>query len=140
MKKIIAAVTLCLMLAGVLVSCSSNSPEGVAEKFMKCMKNKDANGMVELLEFSQTEKPLTAEEIKEGKEQIAEMIEKKVFKSLDEKGGIKSYDVVSVEEKGDDKATVKMKTFWENGDEDDTSIDVGKDKNGNWKVLFELNK
>ena len=139
MKKIFFAVAMCLMLAGDLTSCSSNSPEGVVEKFMEAMKNEDAKAVAELFTFPLDEKEYTAKEAEKAKEEIAEMVEKKVFKSTDKKDGIKDYKITSVEKDGD-KVIVKVNTLFGNGDEEESKFPVVKDKDGNWKLLFDMNK
>lgn len=135
MKKIFFAVAMCLMLAGVLTSCSSNSPEGVAEKFMENMKNENAEALVEMLELPDGLRSSSEKD----KEELVELFDKKLFKSLDKKDGIKDYKVIDVDMDGD-KAEVTVKTLFGNGDEEEQTIPVVKDEDGNWKILFDMQK
>ena len=48
MKKHLLALLLGMMTIGMMTSCSKNSPSGTIEKYMKCLSNKDAKGIVEL--------------------------------------------------------------------------------------------
>jgi hypothetical protein len=49
MKKSIFTALLALILAGAMSSCSGNSPEGVVDRFFKCVSDKDYDGLVHLL-------------------------------------------------------------------------------------------
>lgn len=116
----------------ILTSCSSsNTPSGVAEKAMKCMQQKDYAGFVDLM-YYEPEKAPTEEE----KKQAEALISAKASEAYEkQKGGIKSYEVVSekITEDGNE-AAVKMKIVYNNGDEDEDNFSLKKNKEGKWLV------
>ena len=132
MKKLFVLAAFCLMMAGVLTSCSSNSPKGVTSEYMDCLKSKDTKGLVELLDI---EDMLKGEDPVKAKAELTSLIDEKILPELDKKGGIKSYKITSEqidEEKG--TATVGMKITYGNGEESENDAKLVKDKNGNWRV------
>ena len=138
MKKVFAFAVLCLALAGTLTSCSNNSPKGVVSEYMDCLKNKDAKGLIELLDL---EEDMKDEDPVKAKEELTSLINDKVLKELDKKGGIKSYKITSEkidEEKG--TATVGLKITYGDGEESESESKLIKDKNGKWKVPLEGGK
>ena len=72
MKKVFLAMMVCV-LAGVLASCSSNSPRSVAEKSLDCIIHEDYRGYFDCVYFP--------EDKKEEKEGYIAMIEEKAKKS-----------------------------------------------------------
>lgn len=116
--------------------CSDNSPKGVAEKAVSCMQAKDWKGYVDLMYFEEKE----GKDIAKEKEEFAALLKEKGDKTIDEKGGIKSYEIISEEIAEDgNTATVKAKIVYGNGEEDkDETIKLKKDGKGNWKIS--LNK
>ncbi len=129
MKKVFSVLTLILALF-VLTACNSNTPDGVAEKGMKCMQQKDYAGFVDLVYFGKDKHP-TAED----KKNLEELIRTKAGEAYEKKEGIKSYEVVSEEMSEDgSKAAVKMKIVYNNGTEDDDKISLIKDQEGQWRI------
>lgn len=117
-----------------MASCSSNSPKAVAEKSVKCIADKDYNGYVDLLYFSEKDKH-DAKEFEEGKQQLAALLKDKAEKTYSKKGGISSYEALNEEIAEDGKtANVKMKITYGNGTSEETGIKLRKDNDDNWKI------
>lgn len=114
-----------------LAACSSNSPKSVAEKAMKSIVDKDYKTYVDLIYFDNAKK--SPEDVEKAKEQLREMLQGKLEKSIKEKGAIKSYKVVNEEisEEGD-KAVVTFEVSYEDGKTDSTAVQLVKDKDGKW--------
>ena len=123
MKKILVMFTMCLMMMAVMTSCGSsheNTPRGVAEAAVKCLANKDYKGYMNLTNATDQQK-----------QAMAQMLEK-VGQQVDEKGGMKSYEIVDEqvdEEKG--TATVTVKVVYENETSEDNKMKMVK-KDGDW--------
>lgn len=114
-----------------LAACSSNSPKSVAEKAMKSIVDKDYKTYVDLIYFDKAKK--SPEDVEKAKEQLREMLQGKLEKSIKEKGAIKSYKVVNEEisEEGD-KAVVTFEVSYEDGKTDSTAVQLVNDKDGKW--------
>lgn len=114
-----------------LAACSSNSPKSVAEKAMKSIVDKDYKTYVDLIYFDKAKE--SPEKVEKAKEQLREMLQSKLEKSIKEKGAIKSYKVVNEEisEEGD-KAVVTFEVSYEDGKTDSTAVQLVKDKDGKW--------
>ena len=114
--------TMCLMMA-LMVSCGKshdNTPKGVAIAGVECLADKDYDGYMELTDAT-----------KEQKKVMSQMLEK-VGKEGEEKGGMKSYEVVNEdvdEEKG--TATVTVKIVYGNGEEKTNTMKCVK-KDDKW--------
>lgn len=123
MKKILVMFTMCLMMMAVMTSCGSsheNTPRGVAEAAVKCLSKKDYKGYMNLTNATDQQKKA-----------MAQMLEK-VGQQVDEKGGMKSYEIVDEkvdEEKG--TATVTVKVVYENETSEDNKMKMVK-KDGDW--------
>ena len=122
MKKVLFAIAICFITMAALSSCSShdNSPEGVAKAAVECLKAKDYKGYMDLTSAT-----------KEQKEAMTAMLQK-VGPQTDEKGGVKSYEIVDQEideEKG--TATVNVKVTYGNGDTEENKMKMLK-KDGDW--------
>lgn len=117
------------MLAVVSVSCSkkSGSPKDVATTYLQAMKNKDYEKAANCFYYDGTK-----DEIKTAKAQMVGLIEKG-GKAIEEKGGIKSFKINSVDEDGD-KAVVKGEITYGNGDVDDNETIDTKKIDGNWYI------
>lgn len=109
-----------------------NTPKGVAEKAMKCLKANDYKGYVDLI-YLNGEEELDAGEVKRKKEQIAAILEEKASVQLDEKEGIASYEI-GKESVEDDEAKVKVRVTYGDGSDNDSDMELVKDKNGNWRL------
>lgn len=130
MKKLMSFV-LAVFAIIVLAACSSNSPKSVAEKAMKSIVDKDYKTYVDLIYFDKAKE--SPEKVEKAKEQLREMLQGKLEKSIKEKGAIKSYKVVNEEisEEGD-KAVVTFEVSYEDGKTDSTAVQLVKDKDGKW--------
>ena len=131
MRNLTAFITM-FIAAFIMCSCSDNSPRSVAEKGISCMQKEDWEGYVKLMHFEKKE----GKDIDREKEQFAALPKAKGGSTLDEKGGIKSYDIVSEEISEDGTtATVTANIKFGNGDEDkDYKIKMIKDDKGDWKI------
>lgn len=126
MKKMIAIMTLCLMMVGVMVSCcgDSNTPTAVAIKSMKCIQEKDYEGLVNLVNASEQEK-----------QGLLALFQEKLSKQDEKNGGIKSFEAINEEideEKG--TAVVTMKVLYNDGSEKEQKTKLEKDEKGDWKL------
>jgi len=122
MKKIIAVLSMCLMMMAVLTSCGghANTPEGVAEAAVKYLAKKDFKGYMSLTNATDQQK-----------EAMAGMLEK-LGQQLDQKGGMKEWEIVDkdIDEAGG-KATITVKVTYEDGSEENNSMKMLK-KDGDW--------
>lgn len=123
-----------LAIAFFMTSCSSNTPKGVAEKSMKCLVDKDYKGYVDLI-YTKDNPKESPEEIKQQKEMLASLLKDKAEKEYKKNKGISSYEIVNEEtSENGEKAKVKMKVTYGNGEVKDEEIELCKDKDGNWKI------
>jgi len=126
MKKMLFAITACLMMLAVMTSCGvdKSDPRSVADAAAKCMKNNDIDGYMKLSNATP-----------EQQAQLAALAKDKVVKEHERKGGVKSYEVGEAdinEERG--TAKVQVKIVYGNGEEDNSPVKLKKDDNGDWKV------
>ena len=127
MKKVILGFAV-IMLAVVAVSCSkSSSPKDVVTTYLQAMKSKNYEKAADCFYIEGTK-----DEVKEAKAQLVGLIEKG-GKSIEEKGGIKSFKINSVEEE-DDKAVVKGEITYGNGEVDDDEEIETKKVDGKWYI------
>ena len=126
MKKVLLGFAV-IMLAVVSVSCSkSSSPKDVVTTYLQAMKSKNYEKAAECFYYEGTK-----DEIKADKTQMLALIEKG-GQSLEEKEGIKSFKIKSVEEDGD-KAVVKGEITYGNGDVKEDEIETKK-VDGKWYI------
>jgi len=122
MKKMIAVLSMCLMMMAMLTSCGGhdNTPEGVAEAAVKYLAKKDFKGYMSLTNATDQQK-----------EAMAGMLEK-LGQQLDQKGGLKDWQIVDkdIDEEGG-KATVNLKITYEDGSEETNNMKMVK-KDGEW--------
>ncbi len=121
------AIVAACMVASCGGSVDGNSPQGVAEKSVECLKNKDFKGYVDLMYFPTEGKK--AEEIEQTKAMYVSMLQNKYQEATKKDGDIKSYSFVSEDVK-DTIATVKMAVVYEN--KTDTTDVKLKSKEGKW--------
>lgn len=136
MKKLFLSMFVAVA-ALVLWSCgASNTPRGVAEKAVECLQNEDYDGYLDLVFLKgEDDKDYDEAKMKEGKEQLAALLKEKGKKTMDKKGGIKSYEVVSEEISEDgNSAKVTMKTVYGDGSEDTSKMKLVKNSKGDWKI------
>lgn len=133
MKK--ASTILCvLILALATISCSSNTPTGVAEKAMKCIQNKNWEGYVDLIHLSDEGKA-SEESLKNEKMILTALTSETISKDLEKKGGIKSFETIEEEISEDgNKAKVTIEVNYGNGSSKKDTTKLCKDKDGNWKL------
>lgn len=75
------------------------------------------------------------EDIENAKTMLVALMKEKGGKSMKEKEGIKSYEILSEEIAEDgNSAVVKVKIVYGNGTEDEQKIKLVKDKDGEWKL------
>ena len=126
MKKVILGFAV-IMLAVVAVSCSkSGSPKDVVTTYLQAMKSKNYEKAADCFYLEGTK-----DEIKADRAQLLALIEKG-GQSLEEKGGIKSFKINSVEEEGD-TAVVKGEITYGNGDVKEDEI-MTKKVDGKWYI------
>ena len=106
------AIVAACMVASCGGSVDGNSPQGVAEKSVECLKNKDFKGYVD-----------------QTKAMYVSMLQNKYQEATKKDGDIKSYSFVSEDVK-DTIATVKMAVVYEN--KTDTTDVKLKSKEGKW--------
>ena len=125
MKKVLLGLTV-IMAVVVLAGCSKHrSPEALVKNYCKAVKAKNAEKCADCFSYEGTD----SEKKSERAENVAR--HEKGFNLLDEKKGLKDFDIVSTEKKGDDKATVKVKMTYGNGDTDEIEFSVEK-IDGKW--------
>ena len=124
MKKLITGFIACIC-ALVLVSCTSNTPTGKAKAYLEDYKDGNYREFVDHFHF----KKAVTDEDKQG---LANMLEEKGKKSIEEKGSIESYEITS-EEIGEDgeTATVKSILHYGNGSQEEQNIKLVK-IDGQW--------
>ena len=99
---------------------SSNGPEKVAKDAIEALQKKDYDAYAATFNLSSSEQ-----------EFLSGMVEEKMDKAIEEKGGIKSYKITDSQVDGD-KATVKVHFVYKDGSEEDQKmsfVKVGDD----WK-------
>ena len=132
MKKILFVAVMCLF-AVMFSGCGgAKTPKDVAEKSIKCLKNKDYKGYVELVSLKDEAK-MSSEELKKSREQMAVLIESKISSEVDKKGGIDSYEI-GEETIDEDEAKVKATIKYGDGSEKESTIKLKKNEDGDWKI------
>lgn len=116
----------------VLGACGgSNSPKDVAKEVVECLKEKDFEGYAEMVHFTSE----NSEEVEAQKKMIVSMLQDKYAKTVEKKGGIVSYEILSEEIEPDgNKAVVGISIKYGNGDVKEDNIKLVKDGDGKWKV------
>lgn len=132
MKKILFVAVMCLF-AVMFSGCGgAKTPKDVAEKSIKCLKNKDYKGYVELVSLKDEAK-MSSEELKKSREQMAVLLESKISSEVDKKGGIDSYEI-GEETIDEDEAKVKATFKYGDGSEKESTIKLKKNEDGDWKI------
>ena len=131
MKKMCVAAAMAAMLMFSACGGGGNTPTKVAEQAAKCMQDNDYEGFVDLMYVENEE----GKDLESEKKMVAGMLQAKAESSLNEKQGIQSYEVTSEEISEDgETAKVGMKVVYANGEEDDETMKLRKDADGNWKL------
>lgn len=132
MKKILFVAVMCLF-AVMFSGCGgAKTPKDVAKKSIKCLKNKDYKGYVELVSLKDEAK-MSSEELKKSREQMAVLLESKISSEVDKKGGIDSYEI-GEETIDEDEAKVKATIKYGDGSEKESTIKLKKNEDGDWKI------
>lgn len=136
MKKSIFTALLALILAGAMSSCSGNSPEGVVDRFFKCVSNKDYDGLAHLLYLD--DELDGREPTDEEWEKFAAELKKYGSFGLGKLGDIKSFEILDVDVLDNPKpgyvAFIEVKTIDSNEDKEWKIVKLKMAKNGEWKV------
>lgn len=118
------------ILAGVMTSCSSNSPRSVAEKSLDCIINEDYRGYFDCVYFP--------DDKKQEKEAYISMIEEKVQKNQENgKSYNKPVSYKFVSEEIDEEAGKAKEVFevtYDNGNTKEETTDLTKEEDGKWYV------
>lgn len=126
MKKIFCVLSLMLVTLA-FVSCSKNSPEGVIENYVSCVKSDKYEDLLDICYFK---KDLTDEE----KAQYAAFLRDKMGPELKKKGGISDLEITKVD-MAEDGESAKVSYSLTYGD---GSIKATTDKvvciDGRWKL------
>lgn len=129
MKKILTFIVL-LIAALSFSSCGSNTPSGVVRQYFKCIKSGDVKGYLEIIDMDEELKNAIIEKLEENGdlEKMSEQIKEQARE-------LKDFEVVSEEIDDDsDNAEVKIKMELD-GKEDESTIKLHKNDNGEWKVI-----
>lgn len=126
MKKVLSLATVCLFVLALCSCGSSNTPEAVATKAIKCVMEKDYDGYVDLMHFKK-------EKSSEDMKQIVALVKDKMDKEMDQKKGIKDYEVgtPTIE---DNKAVVPYTLIYGNGDTKEDNMKLVKTEDGKWMI------
>lgn len=128
MKKVFYLLSIALMaMAFVACSSSKNTPEGVVDAYLKAMQKNDTRKALEMFHFS---KELTPEEFDE----YVQMVDDKVKKQNEKKGGIESWEIQAPELAEDaQSAVVRYTVKYGDGTEDKDKQKVVK-IDGKWML------
>ena len=128
MKKVFYLLSIALMaMAFVACSSSKNTPEGVVDAYLKAMQKNDSRKALEMYHFSE---PLTDEQF----EEYVQMVDDKVKKENDKKGGIVSWEIEAPEmAENAESAVVRYTVKYGNGSEDSDKQKVVK-IDGKWML------
>ena len=127
MKKVLYLLSIALV-ALTFASCSSkNTPEGVVDSYLKAMQQNDTRKALEMFYFS---KPLTDEQFDES----VQMVDDKVKKQNEKKGGIDSWTIETPEVAEDgNSAVVRYTVKYGDGSENTDKQKVVK-VDGKWML------
>ncbi len=128
MKKVFYLLSIALMaMAFVACSSSKNTPEGVVDAYLKAMQKNDTRKALEMFHFS---KELTPEEFDE----YVQMVDDKVKKQNEKKGGIVSWEIEAPEmAENAESAVVRYTVKYGDGSEDSDKQKVVK-IDGKWML------
>lgn len=128
MKKVFYLLSIALIaMAFVACSSSKNTPEGVVDAYLKAMQKNDSRKALEMFHFS---KELTPEQFDE----YVQMVDDKVKKQNEKKGGIESWEIEAPELAEDaESAVVRYTVKYGDGSEDKDKQKVVK-IDGKWML------
>ena len=126
MKKVLTLATVCLFMLALCSCGSSNTPEEVTTKAIKCLIDKDYDGYVDMMYFKK-------EKSNEDMKQIVALVKDKMDKELEQKQGIKEYKVgtPTIEDK---KAVVPYTLTYGNGETKEDNMKLVKTDDGKWMI------
>ncbi|MGN0221187.1 MAG: DUF4878 domain-containing protein [Prevotella sp.] len=133
MGRVLASAVVLFAAVVVLNSCSGsdNSPEGIVNSALTKLQEKDYAGYVDLIRFSEPD----AGKLEQKKTALLELVQKKFDKSMEQKQGLRSWEILSTEiSESGDAAVVKVKLVYGDGSEDNQDIKVAKTEDGKWMV------
>ena len=126
MKKVLTLATVCLFVLALCSCGSSNTPEAVTTKAIKCIIDKDYDGYVDLMYFKK-------EKSSEDMKQIVALVKDKMDKEMDQKQGIKDFKVETATVE-DNKATVPYTLTYGNGETKEDTMKLIKTEKGDWMI------
>ena len=124
MKKLLSFAAVCLFVL-TLCSCSSADTSTVT-KAIKCIIDKDYEGYINMMTFKKVKSD-------EDKAQLVALVKEKMDKEMEEKQGIKDYEVgaAAIEE---NTAVVPYKITYGNGDTKEDKMKLTKTEDGKWLI------
>ena len=130
MKKIFMLLVALMALCMVACSSAPATPSDVATQIYEQLMAGDYEAVAESFYFG-NEDP---EKEEQARAMILSMLNEKVGKTADSKGGMKGYEILSetIAEDGQ-SAKVELMTTFGNGTTDKTYVDLVLDKEGNWR-------
>ena len=133
MGRALASAMVMIAVVCVMNSCSGgdNSPEGIVNKALTKLQEKDYVGYIDLIKFSETD----AEKLQKQKAALLELAQRKFDKSLEKKQGLESWEVLSTDmDATGDVAVVKVKLKYGDGSEEEEDIKVAQNEEGDWML------
>ena len=107
-----------------------NSPSNTVKKAFSCLKDYDLDGYLDYVYFG---KNPSEKEIEGKKAMILAFGKEKMEKTMDERGGLKDFDITSEKINGDN-ATVECVLFYGKGDKEKKSCKLRKNNKGDWLI------
>lgn len=132
MKKVIYF-SLFVLTLGIFAACSSSEKPGeAAKKYAQYVADGKYEKFVDAIAFDETATP---EQIKEQKDMLVALLQEKGQKGIDEKGGLKSVEIISevIDADGSNAKVILLQTYG-NGDTENANYDMVK-KDGTWKMV-----
>ena len=130
MKKIFMLLVALMALCMVACSSAPATPSDVAAQIYEQLMAGDYEAVAESFYFG-NEDP---EKEEQARAMILSMLNEKVGKTADSKGGMKGYEILSETSAEDGQsAKVELMTTFGNGTTDKTYVDLVLDKEGNWR-------
>jgi hypothetical protein len=138
MKKLFYFV-LAIAAMGVMASCGggASSPGAAAKMYMEAVAAGDYEKFIDGIYVDPESTPEEIEEIEEQKTMLLAMIEEKGAEGIEEKGGIKSVEVVSEEIAEDGLATVILSITYGNGETEEGDPMEMRHDGKSWKWTME---
>lgn len=133
MKKLLGFLLFASVMALFMTSCVNSTPSAAFKNYVELLKKGDYKGFAK--HFSIDEKQ-SAEDQAKQLELYESIINDKVAKGIQEKGGLKDVQVLEeiLSEDGN-KATLKVKFIYGDGTEEENTQEMVK-QNGQWKMVF----